>query len=233
MCEGPALASPRALLFCCWANGISLPETRVSLEPFGLTKIRPERGRVLRIAGVFALAVTLGSCGSAPLPTYDLSAPVANLKARPLRGVLVIPEPVASSPVDGDRIAVRSGPSAVAVVKDAQWVERLPRLLQSRLIQAFENARLLRSVSRPGDGITPDYALTWEIRRFEMDATTGKAVVELSVKVLTPGGRVIAAQIFSAQAPGDPGNGAAASLALDAASNNVLRQIVAWASLRV
>ncbi|MDB5643292.1 MAG: hypothetical protein JWN07_2609, partial [Hyphomicrobiales bacterium] len=149
------------------------------------------------------------------------------------RGVLVIPEPSASSPTDGERIVVRTGPSAVAVIKGAQWTERLPRLLQSRLIQTFENARLLRSVSRPGDGVTPDRGLVWEVRRFEMDATTGQAVVELSVKVLDPSGRVLGAQIFTAQAPGDANQGATASLALDVASNEVLRQIVAWASGRV
>jgi cholesterol transport system auxiliary component len=147
--------------------------------------------------------------------------------------VLVIPEPSAPAPADGDRIVVRTGPSAVAVIKGAQWTERLPRLLQSRLIQTFENAKLMRSVSRPGDGVSPDRALAWDVRRFEMDAATGLAVVDISVKVLDSSGRVLAGQIFTAQAPGDANQGATASVALDAASNQVLRQIVAWASARV
>lgn len=178
-------------------------------------------------------ALLLGGCGSTPLATFDLSAPSAGVKARSARGVLVIPEPVASSPTDGERIVVRTGPSAVAVLKGAQWTERLPRLLQSRLIQTFENARLLRSVSRPGDGVTADRGLTWDVRRFEMDAQTGQAVVDISVKLLDTSGRVLAGQIFTAQAPGDPNQGASASAALDVAANSVLRQIVAWASSRV
>lgn len=200
--------------------------------PEAVSKMRSLSGPGLRGAGV-ALALLLTACASAPLSTFDLSAPSAAVKARSLRGVLVIPEPVAPAPADGDRIVVRTGPSAVAVVKGAQWADRLPRLLQSRLIQTFENARLLRSVSRPGDGVTPDRSLAWEIRRFEMDAATGQAMVDVSVKVLDSSGRVVAAQIFTAQAPGDPGQGATASQALDAASNDVLRQIVAWASARV
>ena len=154
-------------------------------------------------------------------------------RARSTRGVLVIPEPSAQAPTDGDRIVVRTGPSAVALVKGAQWTDRLPRLLQSRLIQTFENAKLLRSVSRPGDGVSPNHGLVWDIRRFEMDTSTGQAVVEISVKVLDTSGNVQAAQIFTAQAPGDASQGETASLALDDASNNVLRQIVAWASARV
>jgi cholesterol transport system auxiliary component len=175
----------------------------------------------------------LGGCGSSPLSTFDLSAPTAGVKARSARGVLVIPEPAAPAPSDGDRIVVRTSPSSIAVLKGAQWTDRLPRLLQSRLIQTFENARLMRSVSRPGDGVTPDRALAWDIRRFEMDATTGQAVVDISVKVLDSSGRVLGGQIFTAQAPGDPNQGATASVALDTASNEVLRQIVAWASARV
>jgi cholesterol transport system auxiliary component len=187
----------------------------------------------LRVAAALGCALALAGCGASPLSTYDLSAPLANVRSRALRGVLVIPEPAAPAPADGDRIVVRTGPAAVAVVKGAQWTDRLPRLLQSRLIQTFENAHLVRSVSRPGDGVTADRALAWEIRRFEMDAATGQAVVDISVRVLDTSGRVLAAQIFTAQAPGDPGQGATASVALDAASNEVLRQIVSWASTRV
>jgi len=197
------------------------------------SKMRP-LGRPLFRSGVLGCALLLASCGASPLATFDLSAPTTSgVKQRSSRGVLVIPEPSAQSPADGDRIVVRTGASAVAVVKGAQWTERLPRLLQSRLIQTFENARLLRSVSRPGDGVAPDHALVWDVRRFEMDATTGQAVVDLSVKVLDPSGQVQAAQIFTAQAPGDATQGETASAALDAASNNVLRQIVVWASARI
>jgi cholesterol transport system auxiliary component len=197
-----------------------------------LSKMRSRVGPILR-NGTLGCVLLLAGCGASPLATFDLSAPTAGVKPRSARGVLVIPEPTAPAPSDGERIVVRTGPSSVAVIKGAQWTDRLPRLLQSRLIQTFENAKLLRSVSRPGDGVTPDRALAWEIRRFEMDAATGQAVVELSVKVLDPSGRVLGGQIFAAQAPGDAGQGETASLALNAASNDVLRQIVAWASARV
>ncbi len=196
------------------------------------SKMHPLRGRLFRY-GVFSCSLLLAACGASPLATFDLSAPSSGVKARSTRGVLVIPEPSAQAPTDGDRIVVRTGPSAVALVKGAQWTDRLPRLLQSRLIQTFENAKLLRSVSRPGDGVTPDHGLVWDIRRFEMDTTTGQAVVEISVKVLDTSGHVQAARIFTAQAPGDASQGETACLALDDASNNVLRQIVAWTSARV
>lgn len=192
----------------------------------------PLAGGFVRALGLSA-SLLLASCGAAPLATFDLSSPSIDVKARALRGVLVIPEPSASAPTDSDRIVVRTGPSAVAVVRGAQWAERLPRILQMRLIQTFENAKLLNSVSRPGDGVMPDRALAWEVRRFEMDASDAMAHVELSVRILDMSGKVIAAQIFAAEAPGDAGEGSAAAQALDAASNNVLRQIVVWSAGRV
>lgn len=190
-------------------------------------------GRPLRLAGIAALLCLVSACGSSPLATFDISAPRDGLKPRALRGILVIPEPTAPAPTDGDRIVVRSGVSAVSVLAGAQWSDRLPRLLQTRMIQTFENAKLMRSVGRPGEGLSADRSFNWDVRRFEIDVPTGQAVVEISVKVLTPDGRIAAAQIFRSQVPGSASDGASATTALDAASNNVLRQIVAWAGARI
>ena len=182
--------------------------------------------------GLAALACAgLASCGSAPLQTFDLSAPTA-LAARTTRGQMVIAEPVATLPADSDRIVIRTGPEAVAYLTGAQWPDRLPRLLQTRLIETFENARLLRNVGRPG--LTADYSLTTEIRRFEIDVTTGMAVAEFSVKLVGDrSGRVVAAKVFSASAPSPTSGPPAMAAALNLVLGDVLRQIVAWAAGRV
>ena len=189
--------------------------------------------QILRGSGVALSLMLISACSAPPLATFDLSAPTVQAKARQMRAILVVQEPIASAPLDGDRIVVRVGGTSIAVVKGAQWADRLPRLLQNRLIQTFENAQLTRSISRPGDGIAADRSLAWEIRRFEVQTEEAAARVEVSVKILDPSGRVVAAQIFSASAPGSAGEGAAASAALNEASNDVLRQIVAWASSRL
>ncbi|MDB5644220.1 MAG: hypothetical protein JWN07_3537, partial [Hyphomicrobiales bacterium] len=88
-----------------------------------LPKMRPYFTPIFR-SGALGCALLLAGCGASPLSTFDLSAPTAGVKARSARGVLVIPEPSASSPTDGERIVVRTGPSAVAVIKGAQWTER-------------------------------------------------------------------------------------------------------------
>ncbi len=189
------------------------------------------RGRAL-LAASLCFALALAGCGGSPLDSYSLSSP-RDVSGRASSRQMIVLEPVAIAPYDSERIVVRTGPEAVAYLKGAQWVERLPRLLQTTMIQSFENARLLRSVGRPGERFVADVSLTSEIRRFEIDVTTNEAVVEISARVVAEGsGRIIAARIFSARVPGSAADGKAASAALDAAADRVLREIVAWSAGR-
>lgn len=187
------------------------------------------RSFALRAAAV-AAAVALGGCAGAPLLTYDLSAP----RERPVRQInmqIVVSQPTAVSPLDSDRIVVRSPTMGLTVMPGAQWSAELPDLLQSRIIQAFENARLLKAVGRPSDRLVSDYNLNSEIRRFEIDAARGEAVVEIVVKfVADRAGRITAARVFEGRAASAATSGAEASAALDAALAQVLRELVAWTS---
>jgi cholesterol transport system auxiliary component len=180
--------------------------------------------------GLVAAALSLSACGPSPLLTYDLSAPQAT-PVRPISLQIIIPEPSAVAPFDADRIVVRSPTQGITVLPGSQWSDRLPELLQSRMIQAFENAKLLRAVGRPGERIVADYSLVSEIRRFEIDAGAGEAVVELSVKLVGErSGRIGPARVFEGRAPATGRDGAAASAALDVALSSVLRSLVTWAA---
>lgn len=186
-----------------------------------------------RLVPAIALALFLSSCGGSPLDSYSLSAPRDGLSGRPSARQLAIPEPQSVSPYDGERIVVRTGPEAVAYLKGAQWVDRLPRLLQTVMIQSFENGRALRSVGRPGERFVADASLNTDIRRFEIDVTTNEAVIEISAKVVNEGnGRVGAARIFTTRVPGSAADGKVAAAALDQALQRTMREIVAWASGR-
>lgn len=184
---------------------------------------------------ILGLIVGLAGCASgSPVDTFDLSAVSYNQSVRAPRGQIVVTEPLTLSPADTDRIVIRPTPDTVATLKGAQWVERLPRLVQTRLIQSFENGRVLRTVSRPDARITAQYELSTEIRRFEIDVTRGEATVEFSVKLVAQGsGRIVAAQIFTATAPASVDSGLNASRALDQAMGEVLKRIVTWTAAKV
>ncbi len=177
------------------------------------------------------LVILLAGCGSAPLATFDLSAPRSGISSRSVGAQVIVTEPVALAPLDTDRIVVRAPDAGMSLLKDAQWSSRLPQLVQSRLIQTFENGKSLRAVGRPGDKIIADYSLVSEIRKFEIDAARGEAVVEIAVKLVGErSGRISAARIFATRSPGSASDGPSATASLDSAMSVVLRDIVAWAS---
>ncbi len=182
-------------------------------------------------AGAIALAIALAGCGGSSLDSYSLTAPRDGIYGRSSSRQMAVTEPVASSPYDSERIVVTTGPGEVAYLKGAQWIERLPRHLQTMMIQSFENARLLRSVGRPGERFVAQVSLNSEIRRFDIDVSSREAIVEISAKIVAESsGRIVAARIFSARVPGGAQDGKAASAALDEALARTLREIVAWAS---
>lgn len=182
-------------------------------------------------AVALAACVLLAGCAGVPLATFDLSAPRSGLSPKKVSASIVVSAPEALAPLDSDRIMVRSPVSGVSLLKGAQWSDRLPQLFQSRLIQTFENGSSIRAVARPGDRISADYNLVSEIRRFEIDAGAGQAVVEVSVKMVREsGGAIAAGRIFEARAPASAIEGAEAVAALDLALGRVLREIAGWAA---
>ena len=205
-----------------------------AIPPMIRRRLRAGAGLRMQVwALAMALVLPLAGCASGPDATFDLSAALFGKPVRALRGPLAINEPVATSPADSDRIVVRPTPDTLAAIKGAQWAEPLPRLVQTRLLQSFENARLQRSVSRPDGRVAAHYSLNTEIRRFDLDLSRGEAVVEISARLVEEGaGRIAAAKIFSARLQAAGEDGASAALALDAALADVMGQIVLWTAGR-
>lgn len=189
-------------------------------------------------AGAFITAcgalLLLAGCGGGPAPaTFDLSATTERLGARALRGQLAIAVPVTDQAHDSDRIVVRPSRESIAYLSGSQWSESLPRLVQDRLVQSFENAHLLKSVGRAGERISSEHMLLTDIRSFDIDTTRSLAVVEITAKLVTSSGRIVAAEVFTAEAPGSASSGQAAASALDAALGDAMRRIVAWTASRI
>lgn len=190
------------------------------------------RSRSLRrLAAAAALVAVAAACSSSAPTTFDLSAPRQRSGGGPIAGQVVVAEPTAIQTFEADRIIVKDAGGAVSFLGGAQWADRLPRLVQARLIQTFENASRLRAVSRPGDRIVADYQVNSELRAFQVDAATSEAVVEISVKVVNDkSGRIVAARVFSSRVPVAKVEAASAAQALDKALSTVLLQIVRFVS---
>jgi cholesterol transport system auxiliary component len=178
-------------------------------------------------AAVFALA----ACSSGPpAASFDLSQPPTRTKWLHPRHQLVVVDPAALQPLDSNDVIVRRQDGTLATLAQAQWSDRLPRVVQTRLIQAFENAGAVGHVGFSGGPITPDLTLDLEIRAFELDVGAGEARVQIAAKLLAAGtGRVVAARIFDGQAS-ITGSGPERAHSLDQALGSVLGEMVRWAA---
>jgi cholesterol transport system auxiliary component len=176
------------------------------------------------------LAGLLAGCGSGAAPaTFDLTALPSSGRSLGGGRSIAVAEPVTLQPLEGDRIIVKDGAGGLSFLGGGQWSDRLPRLVQTRLVQTFENTGRLRSVSRPGDRIAADYTLISELRAFEVQAATGEAVVEVSAKLVgDASNRVAAARIFEARVPIAKVDALSAARGLDEALTGVLGQMARW-----
>ena len=110
-----------------------------------------------------------------------------------------------------------------------QWSDNLPKLVQQKLVQSFENANHLQAVARPLEGLIADYQLLVDIRRFELAISTeSMADVEFSAKILGDKGRIVNARIFRATVRAEVTDAAGAAAALDEAFGKVAAELVRW-----
>jgi cholesterol transport system auxiliary component len=185
------------------------------------------------------LALALQGCsgfpfGSTPqLDTFELTraAPTAEAPRRSRTQVLIA-EPTALQALDGQNIVIKTTPAAIEYLSGAQWSDRLPKIVQARLAEAFQATGQLGGVGRPGEGLAIDYQIVTDVRAFEVRVDgTPRASVELFVRVLNDrNGTVRASRSFSTELPlgGAAGNDAYVR-ALDAAFAQLVSEIVPWA----
>jgi cholesterol transport system auxiliary component len=184
--------------------------------------------RALKFGLIASIGLLVVACGGSAPETFDLSA-ASVPEAHKLRAQIAIREPLTSLDLDSQRILVRTSPETVAYLTGAQWSDRLPTLIQTRLVQTFQNAHLLGSVGRAGAGFSSNYSLELDVRAFELDAKSVQANVDIAAKIVDDrGGRIVASRIFTMQVPSAGTGGAQASVALNAALSAVMAQIVAF-----
>lgn len=183
---------------------------------------------VLLLSGCAALP----GGGPAALDTYDLkaSAPQAAGGSR-ARTQVLIAEPAALKALDGENIVIRPAPGSIEFLGGAQWADRLPRIVQARLVEAFQSTGRLGGVGRPGEGLAIDYQIVTELRAFEVRVDgRPRAEVRLHVKLLNDrNGTVRAARTFEAVSAVSGTGNASYVAALDRAFAEASGEVVAWA----
>ena len=189
-----------------------------------------------RLLAVAALAGLLSACALArsttPDAIFDLSAPddVAARAGTPAQ--LLIPVPTASAALDTTRIAARPTDAEYAYLPGAVWSDSLPKLLQARLTETFQNTGRVRAAGRPGQSLLINYQVIMDIRAFEIAGDM--AVAEFHVMVLNDrSGVVVSRRIVKATAPVSDSSNAGSVAALDTAMDEAYGEIANWVLGRV
>jgi cholesterol transport system auxiliary component len=145
---------------------------------------------------------------------------------------LLIPVPTANAALDTARIAARPTASEYAYLPGAVWSDSLPKLLQARLTETFQNTGRVRAAGRPGQSLLINYQVVMDIRAFEINGEA--AVAEFHVMVLNDrNGRVVSRRIFKTSAPVADASNAGSVAALDAAMDDAFGEIAGWVLGRI
>jgi phospholipid/cholesterol/gamma-HCH transport system substrate-binding protein len=161
--------------------------------------------------------------------TYDLLAPVNFAPAsKTLKKQLAIPEPTAVVMLETQRMLFSPAKDYPGFA-GAQWADSIPKLLQARLIESFENCDIGHAPLRSADGAQVDDQLVIDVRRFQITTDSGQmADIALSAKILDKDGKVIASRLFQQGQKFDQLEPAAAAAAFSDAFGRIAKDVIAW-----
>jgi phospholipid/cholesterol/gamma-HCH transport system substrate-binding protein len=176
--------------------------------------------------------MTGGEAAKATPTVYDLIAPTKFPPAeKPGTSQLVVVEPTSTVALDTQKIIVAPAAGTGPPMESAQWSDAIPKLLQARIVQSFENANVVGAVARPMEGLTPDYQLIIDVRTFEIERSPNDklvAHVAFAAKILGDKGRIVASRSFDVEAPASGTGASEATAALNDAFRGAATQLVEW-----
>lgn len=188
--------------------------------------------RRIAAAAVLVLSATmLAGCGAgANKDTFGLST-VAEVDGPSAKNrQILVPEPTAVKALDSEQVVIRVSGVEIQYLSKARWGDRLPKLVQAKLVEAFENTGRIGGVGKPGQGLAIDFQIVSDIRAFQVETNGGqRANVEISVKLLNDrNGTVRGQRVFSATSAVQGSGNRDYIAALDRAFAQVSTEIVAW-----
>lgn len=161
--------------------------------------------------------------------TYDLPA-LRNLEpaSKTINAQWTIPEPTAVAMLETQRFLF-SPAQEYPGFADAMWGDSLPKLLQARLIESFENYDLAHAPLRAADAGQTEFQLLIDVRRFRiaLDAKPA-AEIGLSARIVDKNGKIVASRLFEESERLDKVAPSEAVAAFSAAFGRLAKDMIAW-----
>lgn len=201
---------------------------------------RNSRRRFLRLSLVGLGAAALPSCGLPALRTppqlYTLTPKSTFGGELPLvEWQLLVEPPAAAAGLDSLRIALQSTPLKLDYFADVAWTDRAPQMVQTLIVESFENSDRIVSVGRESIGLRANYILKTELREFQAEyvenGLSAPPVVRVRMNaklVEIPRRTIIAGDNFESATLAAGNTLDDIVLAFDDALGKVLRRLVEW-----
>lgn len=202
---------------------------------------RTERRQLLAGIGAGA-ALALGGCDTSKLlpgqrqdPNFYRLTPKSTFSPDlPTVGwQLVVDPPVANAGLSQLRIALMRNPVQVEYYARANWTDRAPDMLQTLIIESFDNSDRIVAVGRELIGLRADFLLKTELREFQAEYFHENPMPHAHVAftarlVAMPRRDIVGNQSFEALVAAETDAIDDIVVAFDTALGSVLKRLVGW-----
>jgi len=197
------------------------------------------RRRLLRAALALPLAGALAACegvvpGRGPLPDLYRLTPKSTF-APDLPTVawqLLLEPPLTNASIDTTRISLQRSATSVEFYARASWSDRAPQMIQTLMIESFENSGRIVAVGRDSIALRADYILKTDLREFQakyMGGSNPRVHVAMIARLIKmPRRAIIGTKKFEAVIEARADTMEAIIAAFDQALGKVLKRLVEW-----
>lgn len=195
------------------------------------------RGAV-RAALALPLVLAVAACqlvpGQSPPPSlYRLTPKSTFSEDLPVvEWQLVLEIPLAYAGLTTTRIALQRSATQLEYYARSSWTDLAPQMVQTLMIESFENSNRIVAVGRESIGLRADFILKTELREFQAEYIDGgvpSVRVAINAKMVQmPRRSIIGSQSFEAIEPAKADSMEEIIAAYDRALGSVLKDLVEW-----
>ena len=192
---------------------------------------------LLRVTAALAVALPLTGCallggGPKPPPWLLTLAPTAPAPASLVRSAnageaVTIEVPVIPKELRSVRVPAQSGGTAIAYIKDLQWVDTPDRLFQDLLAETVLRTTNRVVIDPKQARLDPGLVVSGHLTSFGYEAGAGSVLVRYDAALAAAGGTRVETRRFEGRAPAD-GTAATVGPALNQAANQVALDVARW-----
>ncbi len=201
----------------------------------------PEEGRrrLLRAMAALPAIALVPGCelpvpGQGPPPDLYLLSPKSTFREDlpQANWQLIVEPPTANASLNSTRIALLRTPTKIDYYARSNWGDRAPLMVQTLILESFENTGKIVSIGKESVGLRADFILKTDLREMQTIYYEGgppKAWVGINAKlVIMPRRSIVANALFQHRVQAKADSMPDIIEAFDEALNKVLRRLVEW-----